>query len=219
MSLLSCTKTASDTQLPDNRGVIYILIVVIALITIAAYLKHRNLQQEIDSMHDSIKDLDNKPTHLDNNEDNSELGVEISKNSSSLKGKAKGELLARYNKGERKQISETILQSETYASLKAYIDNKMMIPIDDPLWGDLEKLVCIDSPDFHARLLLLTDGRITINEHHLALLIKCGVTPTQMTILVSRTKGTISHRRESLCLKIFNKQLGVKVLDEIVRLL
>ena len=76
-----------------------------------------------------------------------------------------------------------------------------------------------DSPNFKSNLHLLTGGKLSVQDYRLALLIKCGVTPTQLISLLGRTKGTISYRRETLCYRVFEEKLGSKVIDGIIRLL
>ncbi len=38
-----------------------------------------------------------------------------------------------------------------------------------------------------------------------------------MTVLVGKAKGTISYRREALCVRIFGRNLGAKVIDDIIQ--
>ncbi len=57
------------------------------------------------------------------------------------------------------------------------------------------------------------------SEFHLALLIKCGITPTKIATLVGRTKATIAYRRETLGFKFFDQKLGLSAIDDIIRLL
>lgn len=65
----------------------------------------------------------------------------------------------------------------------------------------------------------MANGKLTNNDYHTALLIKCGVAPTQMAGIFCLTKGAIVSRRESLCTKFFGENLGTKVIDDIIRLL
>ena len=86
---------------------------------------------------------------------------------------------------------------------------------DKALYGLLQEVY----PDFKANLRLLTQSRLTSLDLHTALLIKCHFTPTQMSVLLGRSKGTIVSRRETLSLKIFDEKIGTKVIDGIIRLL
>lgn len=87
------------------------------------------------------------------------------------------------------------------------------------LWRKLEESVIDSSREFKYRLNLLTGGKIKTQDYHVALLIKCGISPTNISILIGRAKGTVSYRREALCEKVFGEKYGVKVIDDVIRLL
>lgn len=117
------------------------------------------------------------------------------------------------------EISNIILYSDAYVKLQDYIRKEKVISETNPLWDELENVVISSSKDFKYHIQLMSGGKLNGKDYHLALLIKCGVTPTQLSLLLGRTKGTISYRRESLCLKIFGSKLGAKTTDELIRLL
>lgn len=81
----------------------------------------------------------------------------------------------------------------------------------------LGRIVTKYSGKFKARLNLLANGRLKKKDYHLILLIRCGMTPTNMTVLLGRTKGTISYRREEIGLKLMDENLSVKDVDDIIR--
>lgn len=87
------------------------------------------------------------------------------------------------------------------------------------MWYDIETMVLEASPLFKKNLLMLLRGHLVSYDLPTALLIKAGVTPSQMAVLLNREKGTISSRRQSLCLRIFDQKLGTKIIDGIIRLL
>ena len=137
-----------------------------------------------------------------------------------LRIRLRNELLSIYNSGKKYSgVSTGILQSEAYLSLQAFISEDKVIPEQSPLWKKLEIAVIDSSPNFKSNLHLLTGGKLSAQDYRLALLIKCGVTPTQLISLLGRTKGTISYRRETLCYRVFEEKLGSKVIDGIIRLL
>lgn len=137
-----------------------------------------------------------------------------------LRIRLRNELLSIYNSGKKHSgVSAGILQSEAYLSLQTFISENKVIPEQSPLWKKLESAVTESSPNFKSNLNLLTGGKLSVQDYRLALLIKCGATPTQLISLLGRTKGTISYRRETLCYRVFEEKLGSKVIDSIIRLL
>lgn len=137
-----------------------------------------------------------------------------------LRERLKNELFSLYEnaKGEA-LVSPVILLSPAYATLQEHITQKTNIQESAPLWNELEKVVLKSSPRFKKNLDLLTSGKTTLYDWHTALLIKCGVQPLQMAVLFNRAKGTIVSRRDSLCKKMFDKKMGTKMTDAIIRLL
>lgn len=83
-----------------------------------------------------------------------------------------------------------IIESESYRTLQEYIQCGRIIADADPLWDGLYTTI---------------------------ILIKCGVTPMQMTGLLGKSKGAISSRRESLCTKILGEKVNQKAIDTIIR--
>lgn len=137
-----------------------------------------------------------------------------------LKTRLRDELLSLQRAGSAStDIPPVILDSAAYTRLQSLIKSEKIIADSNPLWDEIEEVVIAASPDFKYHLQLLTGGSLKAADYRLALLVKCGVTPTQMSLLVGRAKGTISYRREALCQKIFGEKLGVKVIDDVIRLL
>ncbi len=121
--------------------------------------------------------------------------------------------------GHVSEVSPSILDSGTYRELVRLITDGEILSDDSPFWKDIECTVLASSPDFLRNLRLLVGGRLSSYDIHTALLIKYGIQPAQMSRLLNRTKGAISSRRESLCMRVFDQKLGTKVIDGIIRLL
>lgn len=137
-----------------------------------------------------------------------------------LRERLKEELLTLQKAGKaKKEVPESILSSYAYNGLIRYLKAEKRIPDSDELWNDLEEEVLNVSPKFKSGLYLLTGDRLKTDAYHMALLIKCGMTPTDLTVLVGRSKGAVSSRRGYICEMIFGQKLGTKVMDDIIRLL
>lgn len=155
-------------------------------------------------------------TIKDDSEDTSFL---TTKSEKELRDKLRNKLLSLYNSNKAAKLSEDIIESEAYKKLQELIKQKQILSYEDPFWDELEYVVIKSSPQFKENLKLLTQSRLTTIDLHTALLIKCHILPSQMAVLLSRSKGAIVSRRESLCVKIFGEQKGTKVIDGIIRLL
>lgn len=155
-------------------------------------------------------------TIKDDSEDTSFL---TTKSEKELRDKLRNKLLSLYNSNKAAKLSDDVIESEAYKKLQELIKQKQIISYEDPFWDELEYVVIKSSPQFKENLKLLTQSRLTTIDLHTALLIKCHILPSQMAVLLSKSKGAIVSRRESLCVKIFGEQKGTKVIDGIIRLL
>jgi hypothetical protein len=114
-------------------------------------------------------------------------------------------------------ISSVIINSKSYGTLQKFIGDKKFVTDSNPLWDELYNSIIQSSPNFKNKLRLLIGENIKQHELQTIILIKCGVTPTQMTYLLGKTKGSISSRRESLGLKILGEKFNLKVVDQVIR--
>lgn len=184
-----------------------------------------SLEQELNIPQNTIIDNHNTESignHVESKESINTLPIlGTTKNTEQeLRERLKNKLMALYeSSNEKPTTSHVILQSEPYQTLLNLLNSGKSIKEDDKLWYELEQVVLKSSPKFKTNLNLLTLGKLTILDLHTSLLIKCGIKPSQMTILLGRSNGAIISRRESLCLKVLDKKLGVKVIDSIIRLL
>ena len=120
------------------------------------------------------------------------------------------------SKKKRLPLSPEIENSRAYAELQDYIREKRMIPEASQLWGELHSVILASSPNFDRRLQLLSPGKIKGDAYRIMLLIKCGVTPTQLVILVGRTKGALSGRRRILGMKFTDSEISAAMFDNLI---
>ncbi|MDE5789974.1 MAG: hypothetical protein K2H96_01925 [Muribaculaceae bacterium] len=116
-------------------------------------------------------------------------------------------------------VPSIISDSPSYVKLRHAITKGISIENDLDLWHELEAEVVKVSKDFEKRLAILLGGRVKDQEMRMALLVKCGVTPSEMTKLLNKEKGTISYRRAALGQKAFGKKMNTKMVDKLIRLL
>ena len=121
------------------------------------------------------------------------------KSNDERRGLLRERLLALYGKVKKPvAVSESLYGSEVYARLMDRIGSGKTIAENDPIWEMLAKAVIEERPDFRHDLEVLSGGKLGVNDWHVALLIRCGVTPTQMTKVFSRSRSTVSHYRRKL---------------------
>lgn len=222
-------------------GVMAFMLITVILALISLYLKNKSKKNIIELQHAlshierlryelNIADLRRTlpPDSTDDDGTTDEKTEDTGRNRRGVTGKTEDELrdhlrsglMALYERSdERASVSQVILNSDAYKSLQEYIQEGQAIGPDDPLWSEIETAVLASSPKFRTNLNLLTAGNLTTIDLHTALLIKCGIRPSKMGILLGRSNGAIVSRRETLSMKILGGNKGTKVIDAIIRLL
>jgi hypothetical protein len=201
-----------------QRSIICILIIVFILILTTFYLKYRNKVQLL-KLHEALRNISILREELSHQSNSNNLSF-VNDNQENLRDQLRQELLSlQHSNNNSAEILHDIINHPTYLEIQQYLETDKIIAHNDILWNNIEQMVCTYSPKFHNRLMLLTGGKLTQDDYHIALLIKCGVTPTQLTTLLGRSKGTVSYKRSTLCLKIFDQNIGVRAIDGIIRLL
>ncbi len=121
--------------------------------------------------------------------------------------------------GKTYQVPETILTSSIYTTLREFITENRPLFENNELWKELESIVLGASPYFSYHLQLLLGSPVKEQFYHMALLIKCGFTPTEIAILIGRDKATVTYRRNMIGKMIFDDKVDPKTTDNIIRLL
>lgn len=176
------------------------LVFVFMLITL--YLKYRNKSQQL-QLQKAINDV-SVLRQIIRNSSNPNQGqttnITISSKAdiNTLRTKLGEELLMIINENKSIKTPSAIEESDVYKTISQYIQGKQVIPEEHKLWSEIENVVIKSSPDFKYRLQLLVGDELKKSDLQMALLIKCGIKPTNISILVGRAKATIAYRRETL---------------------
>lgn len=115
-------------------------------------------------------------------------------------------------------VPETILQSSTYKMIKRHLAEKKVLT-NYSNWKEIEKMVNSTFPNFLEDLRTLCCNKLTITDIQTALLIKCGLSPSELAVLCSVTKSTITSRRSKLSFLIFNDNKSIRQLDDVIHAL
>lgn len=125
--------------------------------------------------------------------------------------------LLKEESANRTPVQADILDSEILRKINRYISENKTIPDNSRIWTELEEAIVSASPLFKERLYLLVGENLKPHDYHVVLLIRCGITPSQMTILLGRTKGTISYRRKHVCEILLGEKIDSQFIDDIIR--
>ena len=197
------------------------LVFVFMLITL--YLKYRNKSQQL-QLQKAINDVSVLRQIIRNSSNpnqgqSTNITISSKADINTLRTKLGEELLMIINENKSIKTPAAIEESDVYKTISQYIQGKQVIPEEHKLWSEIEDIVIKSSPDFKYRLQLLVGDELKKSDLHMALLIKCGIKPTNISILVGRAKATIAYRRETLGTKFFGRKMDISTIDKIIRLL
>lgn len=177
-------------------------------------IKSQNKIIQLQSLLEQIKSREN-------NLREGSIEIDITKhiNEDDIRSQLRAELIQKNEEIPNAPVSSVIKNSVVYKTIIDQIHRKAAISDNSDIWEKLNNLIARTNPGFKKTLALLSVNNFTQSEYHTLMLIKCGISPTDMCTLLSRTKGTISKRREILCNKIMGVKLGTQNFDNIIRLL
>ena len=201
----------------------YTLLILLALLLVTlgfvlffmfSRIKSQNKIIQLQSLLEQIKSRENNIR-----EGSFEIDITKHINEDDIRSQLRAELIQKNEEMPNAPVSSVIKNSVVYKTIIEQIQHKAAISDNSDIWEKLNNLIARTNPGFKKTLGLLSVTNFTQSEYHTLMLIKCGIAPTDMCTLLSRTKGTISKRREILCNKIMGVKLGTQNFDNIIRLL
>ncbi|MDE6643442.1 MAG: hypothetical protein K2K27_05010 [Muribaculaceae bacterium] len=107
--------------------------------------------------------------------------------------------------------------NEVYNKLLSKIENGGMI--DNDFWMEIETQVNLKFPNFIKNLQFLSGSSLNEIEIKTCYLIKVGLKPTQISKILSITKGSVSSRREGIGMKLLGEKTSVPIVDRVIKIL
>ena len=201
-------------------SLIVILLMVLFILTMKLREKSRIIQisdakkqiADLQSQIESLRNVINDNSTLDNNQfDDLEQSINDMRYKliSMVDNKALIDSLSDF-----KDSNAYKLLNEKLAQNCNIITNK-----ETDTWTILENEIQSKSPNFIKNLLFLSHGKLNDVEMKTCILIKMGMTPTQLTTLMGVVKGTLSNRRAFIGEKILGEKTSVSIADKVIKLL
>lgn len=223
-------KTVKDNE-RLTWAIVCIAILSLILVIILLYVKYRDkaiiigMRNDLDALEElkrKLKDSDVSKLHEDNatvetSIDSDSFCLSTPNTQSTLRKRLHKELMELYSQSAAQSVPDEILTSDIYFRILQNIKNKTCI--EDQMFDELKEIVLSVSPQFVNNLMILTKGKLTTEELHLSLLIKCGIRSTDLTVLFGLSNGAIISRKRILGSKALDRQESTKVITSIIRLL
>ena len=146
-------------------------------------------------------------------------GLETFKNADYLRKQVRKEADAINSRGIPTYTApESITGARIYNEIMRRIGAGESPAIESPEeWSELKRCVGEACPKYLPSLEALKGAPLKKSELETAILLKCGFTPTEMNLILNRSKGSVSSRREQLALRLLGEKFPVKVSDAIIR--
>lgn len=228
-------KEKIEAEKAKNNLIIIVLALIIIILVSLGIFAYSNMMERLKlgkaltliqtifiRMHESgMIDLISNEKQIDSHLIESDKLNELPFYATSKKNILKEKLLSRLDFlvqqiGDSPVIDETLRKHEVIIALNELISNKKRISKGNCLLKDLEDAIHVSCPDFRLQLKILTLDKMTIVEYEVAMLIRAGISPKDMSILLGRTKSAITDRRRSLTKKIFGDSADNHDLDILI---
>ena len=230
-------KEKSQAEKSRNRAIVFGGIAIILLIILISYILISKLKDEIKLRMAiqllqtlEVRDLQghNDPQKIEEYDLSKDYDIEYDKKQRYLlpfysqQENLRKELLARLHFVSRNDDStskndERIFQSQLVKRLYRMLsEDKGIKDGETKIWKDIENEVHHLSPEFKSRLYILSKGKMNEKEYRVALLIRCGFKPKEISNLLLRGKSAATDRRRSLSRKIFGDSAELSSLDSLI---
>lgn len=203
----------------ENNSLKICIYVLLSLLLISVsfyfYKKYRN-NKKLLRLHESLEKarlLKESPTDLTG------FKEPMGNTEEELRLKLQHELIEIFDRNENDiKTSSPIMESYVYSKITELLKKGKGIPDSSELWQELESEIENNCSGFKRKLEILTSGKLKEKSYRLAMLIKAGFKPMETTVLMNKTKGTISHYRKGLVVSMFGDK-DTEDLDILIRLI
>ena len=116
------------------------------------------------------------------------------------------------------RIPSELTSTQVYSYIRTRIEDRMPLP-EQFSWVKLQDAVNSAFPEWKQNLNILGGANFTPEAIKTMLLIKCGCSPSELALLLSITKGSVSSRRAEISKKLLGDKYPLQIVDAVIRLL
>ena len=116
------------------------------------------------------------------------------------------------------RIPSELTSTQVYSYIRTRIEDRMPLP-EQFSWVKLQDAVNSAFPEWKQNLNILGGANFTPEAIKTMLLIKCGCSPSELALLLSITKGSVSSRRAEISKKLLGDKYPLQIVDSVIRLL
>lgn len=215
-------KAAAESRAHKMQIAIIIIIFIAMSLGMLALWQRNRLKTKIINLHEALSAIAElkKQGNINNEELSKKDTVFAPTDSDNLRKKLIEEILSLYDSDKlNKSASPEILDSIAYAQLRSHISDERPLSPNEPLWKSLENTIVEISPNFKKIIYTLTGGHLSQDDYHTIVLIKFYCKTSEICMLLSRSENAILSRREKMSLRMFDRKLGSRTFDAVIRLI
>ena len=124
-----------------------------------------------------------------------------------------------YEKGLRTPLVGSMRDSCVYRELKRRLEAGSLMNDSDPYWKEMESMISEVFPKFKETLICLTGDNLSLLDWHVAILIKCRISQSDMARLLGVGRSAITHRLSSLSKKVFGNEANSRMITGAILLI
>ena len=125
-------------------------------------------------------------------------------------------VLSRTDDATLDAVLDDMIDTDARKSLHRLIKNDSNLTDNSPLWQEMEKVISDKSPTFFLNLDLLSSYRLTELEKKMAILMRMGISHADLPVLIARTRGAVTSRKNTLSTRLLNQTLSFQQLRRVL---
>lgn len=124
-----------------------------------------------------------------------------------------------YEDGLRLPLADSVRESAEYKELKRRIDGNLLMTDDDKYWSDMETMMATAYPKLKDTLGTLTEENLSTLEWHVAMMVKCRLSQSDMARLLGVSRSAITHRLAPLAKKVLGNDATSRMITGAILLI
>ncbi len=214
---MSAEKELHKYQIMMWIAAVVVTLLLFIILTLIFYRKYKTARKETKLLEIfNITERLKEETAAKQNEKDRNLEVKDSDKYTDIKQHILDKMQMLKSNQPESLVDNAILESDVYKELKERIKTGKCILDSEDIWKRIEVLVESVSPGFDKRLDILTEERISPTERKVALLMKCCLTTSGISTLLSRGMNTISSHKRSLANKISEEKMPLEIVTTLI---
>ena len=124
-----------------------------------------------------------------------------------------------YEDGLLLPLADSVRDSAEYKELKRRIDGNLLMTDGDNYWSDMETMMAAAYPKLKDTLGTLTEENLSTLEWHVALMVKCRISQSDMARLLGVSRSAITHRLAPLAKKVLGNDATSRMITGAILLI